>query len=389
MKLLNKKGFMMVESLIVTTFVLALFIVVYRNVIPQMGEYDKMFYYDDIDSVYASNILKNMITRYANTNYIDVYLQNNTYIELMDCDNKNLYVNSDYCKIIMKNLEITDKDYIFITKYNISNFRNTVKTQDKFDSGNLSNFRDYINTVANEETFYSKKTNDNIIGKYRLFITRTVTESDQSTTRRFVNIGIYTGTYQKYIMGDTVTFNPGDGNKTFYVLKNSDSTDSTVTLILANNLPSSNTTFNSTNTPGIPDTVLAKLQAGTSNWTNVDKLNNIFYNSFDGYKISYSDYRARLLDENDIYQILGCKANDQTCFDFDDAFAKDYSSYNLEWLHSNLNDNTGYWTAATIPNSGSLAWSIQNGKIEPTELNETVKQIGVRPVITISKDKLN
>ena len=188
MKLLNKKGFVLVETLIVTVFVMTLFTVVYQTVIPYMGEYEKMSSYDDIDSIYASNLLKQMITRYANTKYIDEYLENNTYIQMNDCSNKNLYINSNYCTKLQENLGISDSDYVFITDYNIADFRKEVKKDEYFDSGNLSNFRSYIDTVSDTEGFYENNTDTETIGKYRLFITRTVTEADQSTTLKYVNI---------------------------------------------------------------------------------------------------------------------------------------------------------------------------------------------------------
>ena len=62
MKMLNKKGFVLVETLIVTAFVVTLFIIVYQNVIPYIGEYEKMSSYDDVDSVYASNLMKQVIS---------------------------------------------------------------------------------------------------------------------------------------------------------------------------------------------------------------------------------------------------------------------------------------------------------------------------------------
>ena len=58
MKKLNKKGFVLVETLIVTVFVVALFIVIYQATVPALGELEQQNRYDDIDSVYYSNIYK-------------------------------------------------------------------------------------------------------------------------------------------------------------------------------------------------------------------------------------------------------------------------------------------------------------------------------------------
>lgn len=328
-------------------------------------------------------------------------MRNETFVDINDCSNESLYPDSEYCTRIMENLGITDKDSVIITDYDISDFRETVKKDETFDSGNLSSFRDYINTVPNIESFYDTNAAENIIGKYRLFVTRTVTESDQSTTIRYSNIGIYTGEYQKYTMGEKIEFNPGTGLQTFYVLKNSPSTHSYVTLIAANNITDDSTgvpitietTFNNQKDESSdednlsPDPILQILKNNTSRWYNVEPFTaSEFYKSADGYTISYEGYRARLLNENDIIEALGCKEDDKECFDYTEAFTVNFNQTDLSWLISNLGDNEGYWTSATVPGSNTYAWSIQKGKVAPTYFTD---KLGVRPVITISKDLLS
>ena len=100
MKLLNKKGFILVETLVVTLFVTTLFILVYQNLVPSIGEYEAMTSYDDIDSVYAANVYKQSLLRYGNMDYIDSYLTSHTYLDITNCDDSNIYKNSDYCKKI-------------------------------------------------------------------------------------------------------------------------------------------------------------------------------------------------------------------------------------------------------------------------------------------------
>ena len=52
MKKLNKKGFVLAETLIVTVFVMTIFTLLYVNFFPLLGEYAKREFYDDIDSKY-------------------------------------------------------------------------------------------------------------------------------------------------------------------------------------------------------------------------------------------------------------------------------------------------------------------------------------------------
>lgn len=386
MKLLNNKGFVFVETLIVTVFVVTIFMMVYQNIVPNIGEYEKMVSYDDIDSVYASNLMKQVVLRYTDLNYIDTKLTTSTYVDISDCSNTLLYKDKDYCEKIKNNLKITDDDRVFITKYDISLFREEAMRNDYFDSGKLSNFRSYINKLSDVESFYTSVSEQNASGKYRLFMTRTVTNSDLSTSLKYVNIGIFLGNYTKYHVGDTITFNPGDGDKEFYVLKNSPSNDSTVTLILASNLTGT-VPFNSSGVSAYPDTVISNLNSLTSNWTNVVALtDNDQYISSSNYIISYTGSHARLLNENDIYELLGC-SNSKLCFDIGSSFAIELNN-NTKFLASNLTNNNGYWLAATNTNNQLLAWSIKNNKIISSDISN-ITDIGIRPVIIVDKNKLS
>ena len=54
MKKLNNKGFVLVETLIVAAFVAGILAVLYNNLYPLIGEYEKREVYDDIDGKYAT-----------------------------------------------------------------------------------------------------------------------------------------------------------------------------------------------------------------------------------------------------------------------------------------------------------------------------------------------
>lgn len=399
MKKKNVKGFILVETLVVTVFVVTLFVFIYRITIPSIGEYEQLNVYDDIDSIYYSNLYKQMVTRYANITYIDNYLNDHTYIDIGDCSNKDLFINGEYCSLLKEKLGVTSEDKVFLTKYNIKDFKQEVKTNEIFDSGTLSNFRDYIKTVPNHEVFYNNLKESDLIGKYRLFLVRTIENSDETKSRRYVNIGIYTGDYLKLLAGDKVVYDPGDGEKTFYVLHNSSSTDSQITLILAENLENSYSCFNTNKKDDTaPDIVLNKLKALTKNWTNVPYLTGYKYATNNNYTINYNGYRARLLEPSDIMDILGCREDDKTCFDEDNAFEVEFDIEKIPYLSPNLTGDYGYWTSKLVPNSYwtdpnvpdvdqysySLAWAIKQGKVSPVGTNDC-EHIGIRPVITVDK----
>ena len=60
----------------------------------------------------------------------------------------------------------------------------------------------------------------------------------------------------------------------------------------------------------------------------------------------------------------------------------------LSWLYNGLNGNNGYWLANSVLGDVEMAWTIQNGNIKPNIISNS-SSIGVRPVIVISKDKIN
>ena len=53
-KKLNNGGFVLVETLIVSVFVMSIFSILYNNFFPLMGEYEKREVYVDVDAKYAT-----------------------------------------------------------------------------------------------------------------------------------------------------------------------------------------------------------------------------------------------------------------------------------------------------------------------------------------------
>lgn len=64
----NNKGFVLVETLVVTVFVAAVFSVIYINFYPLIGEYERRDFYDDLDSKYGTYWVKVFLQR-SNFNF--------------------------------------------------------------------------------------------------------------------------------------------------------------------------------------------------------------------------------------------------------------------------------------------------------------------------------
>ena len=70
MKYQNKKGFVLLETLTVTIFTLIIFTILYTSVVPLLGRYDALSYYNDLDITYDLYYVKKMLL--ADSNYTSI-----------------------------------------------------------------------------------------------------------------------------------------------------------------------------------------------------------------------------------------------------------------------------------------------------------------------------
>ena len=57
-KKVNKKGFMLVETLIVSVFVMGIFSLLYANFFPLVGEYERYKNYNTVEATYIAHWLE-------------------------------------------------------------------------------------------------------------------------------------------------------------------------------------------------------------------------------------------------------------------------------------------------------------------------------------------
>ena len=107
MKKLNKKGFILVETLIVTVFVVTMFIVVYQATVPLMGDFEQYNKYEDIDAIYNANLYRQMVQRYANYDYITAMIDRDNFVDITNCRNEDIYTSAAYCNLVQQALGIT------------------------------------------------------------------------------------------------------------------------------------------------------------------------------------------------------------------------------------------------------------------------------------------
>ena len=91
----NKKGFVLLETLVVTIFTLIIFTLLYTSTVPLLGKYKDLSYYNDIDITYDLYYLKRLIKNDSNYNNIN----NSSYqsikcTDLEDANTCNSYFNA-------------------------------------------------------------------------------------------------------------------------------------------------------------------------------------------------------------------------------------------------------------------------------------------------------
>ena len=136
MKKLNSNGFMLAETLIVTTFVAGILIFLFIQFTNLGKAYDDSYIYNTPEGLYALEDIK----EYVNTDtdlllYIDENIATMKYIDLTDC---SLFTNKEYCTNLF-DLENIDK--VFIT---------TNDFDKEYITGYNEDFNIFINKIVNE-----------------------------------------------------------------------------------------------------------------------------------------------------------------------------------------------------------------------------------------------
>lgn len=188
---LNKKGFALVETLIVSVFVATVFTIMYTNFFPMFGEYERRERYDDVDSIYRTFVLKrtfenphfkngkesiyNNYKTTANSNfYVRIFN-----VEYEDGSNGTLLSNetiessiatacstiastettwNNYCKTIAHDTKVSE---IYLTKYNITELKKGIKEGSITDMS--IEMQDYIDSLP----YYKNNSTD---CQYRIIV---------------------------------------------------------------------------------------------------------------------------------------------------------------------------------------------------------------------------
>ncbi len=188
MRNLNNRGFALVETLIVSAFVMGIFSLLYTNFYPLIGEYEKRETYDSIDSVYKTDLWKRFITKTKTTitsssgdltgdfNFIKVFnASQNGKNEFC-----NITKNPQECSKLWDTLNVNT---IILSSYTITTLKSKIK-----DINTTEGMKEYISYLPKYET-NTQKYRGRIIVEY---LERIDNERDNgSEEEKFYNIYKY------------------------------------------------------------------------------------------------------------------------------------------------------------------------------------------------------
>lgn len=166
----RNKGFMLIETLVVSTFIITVLIYLYIQFTNLKKSYDISFRYDTISGLYgAKEIDKFVNNNYGYTDFFDEIESNeNKYVEIINknkCDFLYFSDNINYCEKLISNLNIKT---VLITSSDLTNLKQTLKEKNPY-SNNLYLYIKGINLKQKNDTYVMiVEYNDNTFANIKL-----------------------------------------------------------------------------------------------------------------------------------------------------------------------------------------------------------------------------
>lgn len=174
---MNKKGFVLVETLIVSVFIMAIFSMVYANIIPLTGEYEKYKNYDTVESIYIAHWARAIALKgLPNTSYTSANNATSGYLDISDC---SIYTVTDGASSCSAFKLMNNVSKIYLTPYSTQKIKNYVRDNNNFKR----DFKEYIAYLPT----YSKNTSKTpATGYYRVIV-----EYSLNNINKYATIEVY------------------------------------------------------------------------------------------------------------------------------------------------------------------------------------------------------
>lgn len=124
MKKLNKKGFMLVETLIVSTFIMTILIFLYVQFRTVTDSYNTSFKYNNVNNVYIANNIRKFLNG-ENFSKIKSDLASSSYIDVTNCPSTYI-TETSYCRKLFTDLNVST---VIVVKDDLTNVKGHMNTQ--------------------------------------------------------------------------------------------------------------------------------------------------------------------------------------------------------------------------------------------------------------------
>lgn len=421
MKKLNKKGFVLLETLLVSTFIITILIYLYIQFVNLKNSYDKSLKYDSVSNIYSLKQVDQFINK--TDGYADlkeaIKKSNNNYIELYNntCELEYFSKNNSYCNKLMTNLNVKT---VLMINNRLEDIKTRFKTNNPYSNGLYNYLKSIDKILASKSYLLIAEFKDNTYGLLKLDdivpICKRATVLNKNNSNTFGNLGAK-GTLRS---GDAFDCDvDGTGyNKRFYYVTDLSEDNEYAVLIYNNNTKivdgalydDNQITFaydsSGENYHG-PRTAFEQLPTKT-HWKNVQlysESRNITYENNststtvneskyylpgandENPKFNYSNRSARLLTYNEL--LTACNPNNSVSKPTNDNYLNN-CSYLMENTRSYSNSSyaTGYWleTAKYGYNNRSYYTVFTKLGYQPVD---TSNAHGSRPVIEVDKNEID
>ena len=137
MKKNNNKGFVLLETLVVSSFIITILIYLYVQFVSLKNSYDTSFRYDSIPNLYSLKQVDTFINKAYGYETFKSELaksENNNYLELYKnkCDLEYFSNNNSYCNKLMENLNIKT---LLIINNNLASIKTRFKEHNPYSNG--------------------------------------------------------------------------------------------------------------------------------------------------------------------------------------------------------------------------------------------------------------
>ena len=144
MKKIKNKGFMLMETLVVSTFVVTTLTILFVQFQRINRNFDITFTYNTVNGLYATNNIHNFIKPDVPKIVEELDKSSVPYLDITSCPT---YITSqEYCKALMTSLKVKK---VLFTKEDITDLKENIKENTEIDQ-KLKDFIKYISDAKND-----------------------------------------------------------------------------------------------------------------------------------------------------------------------------------------------------------------------------------------------